>query len=1083
MRTSRYILGVMAVVTLLVMSYPTAAQEASWWEPADPEPGDLITIYYDASIGTIPTSASLIKLHWGINEIGSGNWTQPPPSMWPPGSVPQPPAAVQSPMTEIENNLWALDIQTNDSTYTLHYVFTDGSNWDNNNSQNWDIILGDPPAVINTYHKFIYDTRSAFATYGLSDINSITVAGTFNDWNSSNRPLTGPDVNGVYQTELIVPATGTSYKFVINGNLWTQDPDNPHTDGSQYGNSYVELAPDTLPYFTQVEPPEGVIYEPGHSFPVTALLRPSDTGPGISGNPTIQLDDEPAVPASYDPITGVLSEGLILYVEGIHAITLSAEDSSGRVGTYTLPIGIFWYSDGYHAIDAEDDDIGGGAYTYPIVSSDAADLLYCYLHDADDGDSLGVEIGLADITHETRVLLQICTEVGGFYVTPPLFDTEIATADWNGNGIQICLADPDSPDYNPAIHNILQISRNPLQTGITVDVTEDAISYNVFHFEIAVDDLEDILGTYNRGWYYGIYSFLEGPEGTAGHSWEIDAAHGGLDQGYDPDGFDALFMDNRDLQQIMFNNFSGNRTCTIDNEGRGFVLLEPDAIGPNIGSLGPALEILTRGALTIDSLQTITGIVDAVNPVTVFIYQEVGLVSYPYMASNVTDTFEVEIELEEGANIIWAEASEGGENGVSPAIIFDLYVENAPDAEIVTSYDGGIVTLDASASTDPQGQAIDFTWTADPDNPEPITLIDPNSAICTFEAPDTPGEYYIDLELEDTENNITNARTFAAVYADSVHPFSLNESAGWVQDMILYEIFPRSYSVDHQLSSITADLERISDMGFTAIWLMPIYPGPTDHGYEIVDYYGIEEDYGTPEDFLELVEMAHSWDIRIVLDLVINHSSIQHPFMQDALAFGPFSHYWDYYDRDGQGNYTYYYDWLSLPNLNYDNPEVWWEFINVSKYWVETYDVDGFRCDVAWGPQARNPDFWPVWHEALKEIKPEVFLLAEASSTDFTYFDYRFDAAMDWNLHHEGAVNLQNMFPGPPNLTDLNTVITNYGFPYPQYHYPLRFMENHDEERYINLATADETKLAATLLYTIPGIPQIYSGQEIGFTS
>jgi hypothetical protein len=90
---------------------------------------------------------------------------------------------------------------------------------------------------------------------------------------------------------------------------------------------------------------------------------------------------------------------------------------------------------------------------------------------------------------------------------------------------------------------------------------------------------------------------------------------------------------------------------------------------------------------------------------------------------------------------------------------------------------------------------------------------------------------------------------------------------------------------------------------------------------------------------------------------------------------------------------------------------------------------------------------------------------------------------MDWNLHHEAPTNFSNMFPGPPNLNQLHDAITNYGYPYPQYHYPFRFLENHDEERYIAYNTANQTKLAATLLLTIPGIPMIYAGQEIGTTT
>ena len=1067
------------VFLFAVYSVDVFSQEASWWEPEEPIPGDLLTVFYDTNVGTLPTNAQNVKLHWGMNETGSGNWIEPPSSIWPPGTVPWGDGhAVQSPMISQGGGIWSVDIQTNDTTYTIHYVITDGTNWDNNNNANWNIILEEPPPPVYTYHRFNYDTRSAFATYGLNDINNISVAGTFNSWSSSANLMTGPDERGVYTAEILIPVGANDYKFVINGNIWTGDPDNHLNDGSTYMNSRVITIQDTLPYFTQIQPVENSIVEPGETVEISAIVRVADGGLGIMGEPTVR-DYGTVLDVNYNPATGELTSSLPNIVEGMHEIVFTVTDSLGNTGEFRQLISAVLPGTGFFAIDTENDDIGGGDYTYP-VGGNSADLLGFSLTESANGDSIDFNISLISLTDLTRVVMQICTETDGFYFDSPLIENETSTSDWNGNGVQICLADPSSPTFDPSVHNIMLIRRDPVEFGSEVGVDAGNID---FQFSLSVTDLETVLGSYNRGWYFGAYSFIQTVSGSPGYAWEVDEAHGGIGEDFDPDIFDALFMDDRELQKTILSNYSGNRRCTLDNTGRGFVLVDPEDIGPNIGSGGPVINIFTRGAPTIIPEHTITGEADLAGIVDLSLFQAVSDTVIEHILTNITGTFIYDMTLLEGANTIWAEAEESGETGISPAIVYELYVEHAPEAVISTSYNTGTITLDASSSADPDGQPIDFLWTADINNPEQITLVNSDEAVCTFDEPSTIGEYYVNLTLTDPDSNVTHARTLATVYADSVHPFEWNESVQWVKDAIIYEIFPRSYSPSHQLSAISDDMDRIATIGYTAIWLMPIYPGPSDHGYAITDYYGIEEDYGTPEDFAELAETAHSYGIKIILDQVLNHSSVEHPFMQDAIEFDEYSHYYDYYDRDASGNYTYYYDWLSLPNMNYDNPDVWHYFIEMCKWWVTEYDVDGFRCDVAWGVQQRNPDFWIEWRDELKKIKPEIFLLAEASGTDFTFYDYRFDSAYDWNLHHEGIVNFQNMFPGPPSLNGLTNVITNYGFPYPQYHYPFRFMENHDEERYISYNTPDETKLAASLLMTIPGIPMIYAGQEIGTTS
>jgi glycosidase len=441
----------------------------------------------------------------------------------------------------------------------------------------------------------------------------------------------------------------------------------------------------------------------------------------------------------------------------------------------------------------------------------------------------------------------------------------------------------------------------------------------------------------------------------------------------------------------------------------------------------------------------------------------------------------VPVTLVEGENRFnaWA-VDANNDTGRSPTMTFTLVIDHSPDIVLSTRVEGGQCILDASQTTDPEHQTVSFEWQADVNNPQAVTLQNANAATASFAPPAVAGEYYFNVTATDPDQHQTHARTFFTITSDSAHGFSNNECAEWVKNAMIYEIFPRSFSPSGNLAGITAGLQRIADLGVNCIWLMPIFDGPSDHGYEVTDYYHIEQDYGTDADLHDLVNTAHSLGIKVILDMVLNHTGIGHPFMQDALRYGRYSHYWDWYDRDASGNYTYYYDWVSLPNINLNNPETVKYFIDMCKYWIEEFNVDGYRCDVAWGPQQRSPQFWVQWRRALKKIKPEALLLAEAAANDFTIFTNRFDLAFDWNLHHEGSASFANMFPSIPNFPALTDLVTNYGVGWPPYKFPLRFMENHDEVRFISTNTAQQTRLVSSFMMTIPGTVMLYAGQEIG---
>jgi len=249
---------------------------------------------------------------------------------------------------------------------------------------------------------------------------------------------------------------------------------------------------------------------------------------------------------------------------------------------------------------------------------------------------------------------------------------------------------------------------------------------------------------------------------------------------------------------------------------------------------------------------------------------------------------------------------------------------------------------------------------------------------------------------------------------------------------------------------------------------------------------------GSEGNFKRMVDLAHEKGLRIVLDLVFNHTWDQHPFFQDVLANkaeSPYAHFYQWTGVPGESNHKYYYSWVDGPNINVDNPAVQEYLTQVAEYWVINYDIDGYRCDVAWGVEQDSATFWINLNRRLKNIKPEIFMLAEAPSSnsgwEFTgstehdksiLFDDRFAAAYDWELRpFEESKGLLGALSGWRSIAQLNAILTDE---YPPRALPLRFIENHDLERAATILDIPRSKLGHTIIFTAPGIPLIYGGAE-----
>jgi glycosidase len=328
--------------------------------------------------------------------------------------------------------------------------------------------------------------------------------------------------------------------------------------------------------------------------------------------------------------------------------------------------------------------------------------------------------------------------------------------------------------------------------------------------------------------------------------------------------------------------------------------------------------------------------------------------------------------------------------------------------------------------------------------------------------------------------------------------------APWTRGAVCYEVLVRSfYDSDGDgigdLNGLRHRLDYIAGLGARCIWLMPVAESPSYHGYDVSNYYKVEPDYGTNDDFKRFVAEAHRRGIRVLVDLVLNHASSEHPFFQEALRDTASPHRdWFRWSRSGGRDWhrspvrdEYYYGlfWRGMPDLNYENPAVMEEAKRVARFWLEDMGVDGFRLDavrhlIEAGTEIANT---PGTHAVLREfgqyvrsIAPQSFTIGEvwdSTGALLAYYPDQLDAYFAFEVSdaiveavRTGAVG--RLFPSILRL---------------EREVPGRwssFLRNHDQTRTVTVLGGDlaAAKLAATLLLTLPGVPFVYYGEEIGMT-
>jgi glycosidase len=289
----------------------------------------------------------------------------------------------------------------------------------------------------------------------------------------------------------------------------------------------------------------------------------------------------------------------------------------------------------------------------------------------------------------------------------------------------------------------------------------------------------------------------------------------------------------------------------------------------------------------------------------------------------------------------------------------------------------------------------------------------------------------------------------------------------WAKSAVLYEVNIRQYTNEGTFNALAKHLPRLKNMGIDILWLMPITPisvqerqGSLGSYYACSSYTKINEEFGTLQDFENLVKQAHSLGLKVIIDWVANHTGYDHHWTKEHP---------EWYMKDENGFFVEENGWKDVIDLNYDVVAMRNAMIASMQYWITEYNIDGFRCDMA---HLVPLDFWRDARIQCDAIKP-LFWLAECEVVDYHNV---FDVSYAWSWMHE----TEKFVKGERSLNDVNSVLHAYTG-YPKDSYKLFFTSNHDEnswngseyEKYGNLA-----KAFAVFAFTWKGMPLIYSGQE-----
>ena len=417
-----------------------------------------------------------------------------------------------------------------------------------------------------------------------------------------------------------------------------------------------------------------------------------------------------------------------------------------------------------------------------------------------------------------------------------------------------------------------------------------------------------------------------------------------------------------------------------------------------------------------------------------------------------------------------------------------------PKIDVV--HKAGTIYLDGR----PSGGGSGYRWFQDYSNPAQVSLqYEAGNKIAKFKVPSKAGAYYYYLQI-----GSSYART-AVVRVDAAGKVSGqmldDQDRFWKEQAVIYMVFVRmfasskgspgacSQTVGGDFTGLTKRLPYLKDLGVNVLWLMPVTPGPTSHGYAATALFDTEEDYGTLADFKKFTTEAHKLGFKVMFDLVANHTSASHPLFKAALANkqSPLRSWFVFNEGNTSRPFEYAFNFATLPSVNYNNPLVRQMFLDVVEFWMEQ-GVDAFRCDIA---SFVPPSFWRAARRKVFGRQPGGVMLPEVIPPSPGFHDEQFDFVYHTRLYW----GYKDIFAKTGGLDSFNSSLTNaesfvsgaYITAIKEKVDPdnvlfMRYLDTQDEDRYLLQAGRKKgvLKAAAGSLLMLPGSPMINYGSEQG---
>ena len=309
------------------------------------------------------------------------------------------------------------------------------------------------------------------------------------------------------------------------------------------------------------------------------------------------------------------------------------------------------------------------------------------------------------------------------------------------------------------------------------------------------------------------------------------------------------------------------------------------------------------------------------------------------------------------------------------------------------------------------------------------------------------------------------------IYASEYSHLEARTQLADIGDRVFYSMFVRNFTPEGTFEAARRRLPELRGMGIDTLWLLPIHPigeverkGSVGSPYAIRDYSAVNPDLGTPEEFRAFVQDAHALGMKVIIDLVLNHTSPDSVLARTRPEL---------FLRDADGNPTREVaDWWDIVDFDWTNPDTYEMAAQHMEYWVREFDIDGYRADVAF---MMPTDFWNMVRPRLDTIKPGIIMLAEAEAPELHL--EAFDLSYAWLQERAWRETLA----GQKTVADLRHLLTVGSLNLPRGAVQVLYVENHDHERAMNwYGGPAQAKLGAVLCTTLPGVPLLYTGTEVG---